>query len=557
VIQHAGEGIFTVDLDGYVLSFNGAAEAMFGWSATEIIGRPVNTLLAPAWHDGLLRFLELVRQDTSASLFNNVDLEGVHKDGSSFPMLGSTSAIVEGEAPILSCVVRDLSEQKRYESALSHQALHDGLTELPNRVLLRDRLEEALARSRRHHRMCAVLYLDLDRFKAVNDKFGHKGGDRLLVEASARIKSAIRESDTLARLGGDEFVVLCEELQNVQDATQLAARVIAAVRAPFRINGDDAYVGASIGIAVSMGGAEGADTLLANADLAMYRAKDHGRGRFELFDEAMQRWVSDNAALEAALRQAVARDELHLVYQPIIATETGRIAGFEALLRWQRPGVGLVGPDDFIPMAEETGLISEIGDWLLNEACQRAAEWERRWPQRHLGIAVNISNRQLLSPDIGDVIRDALATTGLEPSRLTLELTESTLIDDAIDAQRLLTDLRGLGVNLSLDDFGTGYSSLTYLRAFPFNAVKIDRSFIGSLGSERHDTAIVAAVLGLANNLDLAVVAEGVETEPQLAVLIQLHCPYVQGFLFSPPRPSSDVAALLETPPERFIKNRR
>ena len=305
-------------------------------------------------------------------------------------------------------------------------------------------------------------------------------------------------------------------------------------------------VGASIGMALSADGNEAADEILANADIAMYRAKGNGRGRYELFDEAMQEWVTTQVALEAALRHAVPRNELQLFCQPFVAADTGRIRGFEALLRWNRPGFGLVSPDEFIPMAEEAGLMLDIGSWVLEEACRQAVEWDRRWPEENLGIAVNLSSRQILTGDVARrSSRGALERTGLRPEMLTLELTESTLMDDTVGVEGLLHELRHLGVNLSLDDFGTGYSSLTYLRTFPINIVKIDRSFVRAIGTDDEDTAVMAAVISFAKHLDLRVVAEGIENDEQLRVMLDLGCPYLQGYLFSQPRPIDEVDDLV------------
>jgi diguanylate cyclase (GGDEF)-like protein len=479
-----------------------------------------------------------------------VETTGVRRDRTQFPMMVSTSAItVDGSPPTISGIIRDLSDQKRFEAQLSHQVLHDSLTGLPNRLMLTDRLEQALARVRRNDRLFGLLFVDLDRFKSVNDTLGHTVGDQLLIEAAGRIQAAVRETDTVARLGGDEFVVLCEDIEGVQHAADFAERIIAALQAPFRFGHDEARVSASIGMVLSVDGTEAAETILENADIAMYRAKGNGRSRYELFDEAMQQWVTTQVALEAALREAVPRNELRLFCQPFVAAETGMIRGFEALLRWERPGFGLVPPEEFIPMAEEAGLMLEIGQWVIEEACRHAAEWARRWPDRHLGIAVNLSHRQLLSGAILDIVSGALARTGLEPSALTLELTESALLDDTISVEGLLRELRGLGVNLALDDFGTGYSSLTFLHTFPINIVKIDKSFVRAIGTENEDTAIMAAVIAFAQNLDLRVVAEGVENRQQLAVLLQLQCPYLQGYLFSHPRPIEEVADLIGSAP--------
>ena len=548
VVENAAEGILTIGSDGLVLSFNAAAEAIFGWTAAEMVGQPGAITLAEDLRGLLAEYFETVRSVGHAHAQHGTwEVTGVRRDGTHFPMVISTSAIVvDGFPPITSCIVRDLSEQKGLESQLLHQALHDGLTGLPNRLMLADRLDQILTRARRSVRMCGVLYVDLDRFKTVNDTLGHATGDELLIETAARLRGAVRETDTVARVGGDEFVVLCEDLDGVHHATDVAKRITESLRAPFQLADDTVRIGASIGIALCNDGMTTGDTLVANADIAMYRAKDNGRNCYELFDEAMQKWVTTQLALEAGLRTAVERDELRLAYQPIIDADDATVRGFEALVRWERPGFGLVPPDEFIALAEDTGLIIEIGAWVLDQACRQAAIWADRWPDRRLGVSVNVSSRQLATRDIIDTVTTTLARTGLDPTRLTLELTESTLIDDTINTRSILQELRSFGLNLSLDDFGTGYSSLTYLRAFPINIVKIDKSFVRTIGTEREDTAIVAAVIALANNLNIRVVAEGVETEEQLAVLLQLQCHYLQGYLFSAPQPDTNVVALVE-----------
>ena len=547
IVDNAAEGILTVGPDGRVMSFNVAAEAMFGWSSAEIVGQPVSVIVPTDLEQPLTEFLGACQAEPEVSQRKDVEISGVRRDGSQFPMSLATSAITSKDAPvIISGIVRDLSDHKRFEAQLAYQALHDPLTGLPNRMMLTDRLTQTLARVRRHRRMCGILYVDLDRFKTVNDTLGHGVGDQLLIEAAGRIKSAVRETDTVARLGGDEFVVLCEDIEGLPHATALAQRIITEFQSTFHLGDDDLQVGASIGIAYSVDGTDTAETILANADIAMYRAKKNGRGCFELFDEAMQHWIRTTVKLETALRQAVSRDELRLYCHPIVEAGNCVVRGFEALVRWERPGFGLVSPDSFIPTAEENGLILDIGAWVLDQACRHAAGWATRWPDRRLRVAVNVSGRQLTTGDFVDLVADVLDSSGLDPDLLALELTESTLIDDAVVVAPFLHKLRSLGVNLALDDFGTGYSSLTYLRSFPFNVIKIDRSFVKTIGTERDDNAIAAAVIGLAENLGLAVIAEGVETHEQLAVLRQLECHYLQGFLFGRPQPIDDAPALIE-----------
>jgi diguanylate cyclase (GGDEF)-like protein/PAS domain S-box-containing protein len=550
VVENAAEGILTVALDGTIASFNTAAEAMFGWPEVEIVGRRASILVPAELHEHLENFLRgYAASGPDAIQRSDVEVMGVRKDGTQFPITLSTSLIaVSDELPIVSAIVRDLSDQKRFEAQLAHQALHDSLTGLPNRTKFIDRLEHSLNRVRRHGGMFAVFFVDLDRFKSVNDRLGHTAGDQLLVEVAERLSHALRDIDTVARLGGDEFVVLAEDIDTVHNATIVAERILGVLEPLFRIAGDEIRMSASVGIALCSSASETAETMLANADIAMYRAKEKGRRRYELFDETMQLWVTSQAELEAALRAALSNDELRLFYQPIVESSSGVIRGFEALVRWEPLDAGLVMPDEFIPLAEETGMIIDIGKWVLNQACADAANWNKRWPNRYLAVTVNLSSRQLTQGDIVEVVKNALACSGLEPTLLTLEITESTLIEDELKVNPLLVELRELGVHLALDDFGTGYSSLTYLRSFPIDAVKIDKSFIRALGTEREDTAIVAAVIALAKQLRLHVVAEGVENHAQLAVLHQLGCPFLQGYLFSRPVPLERLAAPLDGP---------
>jgi diguanylate cyclase (GGDEF)-like protein len=423
--------------------------------------------------------------------------------------------------------------------------LHDPLTGLANRVMLSAQLDHALARARRGLGSVGVLYIDVDHFKSINDTLGHSAGDDVLIATAECLRASARESDTIARIGGDEFVVVCEDLDGVTGATDVAQRVLDAIVTADVSGSPQARLSFSIGIALSEHGEETTDALLQNADLALYRAKQEGRARFEVFGETLRHQFAVRRELEDALREGIPRDELRVHYQPIISAENGEIVCFEALARWQRPGYGLVPPGDFIPVAEESDLIVVLGAWMIRRACDEAAAWVRRWPERRIGVSVNVSGHQLRHGDVNHHVRQALATSGLDPRLLTLELTESTLIDNSSHAQPMLRELRELGVNLAIDDFGTGYSSLTYLRGLPINVVKIDQSFIRAIGTDREDTAIVAAVIALARNLDLRVVAEGIETPQQLATLVHLNCEQMQGFLFSRPVPPEELAELV------------
>ncbi len=550
VVENASEGILTFSLDGTIETFNAAAESMYGWPANEIVGRSANLLVPEEFRGHFKVFLDTMSGGREGDgERNQVEIDGVRRDGSRFPMTFASRAIViEGLPTSVSALVHDLSEQKRYEAQLTHLGLHDALTGLANRAMLTDRIDQANARARRHATMIGVLFVDLDRFKTVNDLLGHAAGDAVLVEVTARLRNIVREVDTIARLGGDEFVVLCEDIEGVRHVTDLSQRIVETLSEPFSIDGNDVDLSASVGIAISTDGLDSCDTLLTNADTAMYRAKQNGRARYQIFDDEMQVWIANRLELEVALRHAVRGNELRVYYQPIVGADPGEVAGFEALVRWERPGVGLVNPDEFIGVAEETGLIVQLGAWVLEESCREAASWVTRFPGRRLGISVNVSSREILAGDIAARVVNVLDRTGLDPTLLTLELTESTLIDDAVEAKEVLHQLRNLGVNLALDDFGTGYSSLTYLRTFPFNSIKIDRSFVKTIGTERDDTAIVAAVVALARNLHLRVVAEGIETPDQLASLLYLNCEYLQGYLFSPPVPHDRVAAILTLP---------
>ena len=431
----------------------------------------------------------------------------------------------------------DITERERAEAQMAHMAKHDALTDLANRVLFRERMGEALARLRNDGHGFSVFVFDLDMFKSVNDSLGHPIGDALLKVIAQRLQGLVREGDTICRLGGDEFAVIqLAEGDQKQSAIALAHRLLAAVCAPFQIEGHEIVIGTSIGIALAPIDGTTADELLKNADLALYRAKTDGRKDFRFFESEMDSELRLRRALEVDLRHAFARGEFELHYQPVIDVVTGRADGAEALVRWQHPLRGLIPPDKFIPLAEETGLIVELGEWILKRACADAA----RWPDC-IRLAVNLSPVQFRNANISRAVRDALAESGLPARRLELEITESVLLQDSATTLNILHELKTLGVGIVLDDFGTGYSSLRYLRMFPFDKIKIDRSFIEEMPHRSDCAAIVCAITGLARNLTIETTAEGVETEEQFALLRAAGCTHAQGYLFSRPRPVSDL----------------
>ena len=431
------------------------------------------------------------------------------------------------------------ADHKQLQEELAHQAFHDSLTGLANRALFKDRVEHALTRLQRRRRPLAVFFLDLDRFKAINDSFGHASGDALLIAVSRRLRDCVRAEDTVARLGGDEFAVLVENLASESEVRIVADRVKEAFRDPIEIDGRELAVAASIGIALSEAGAETADDLLRNADLAMYRAKAAGGGARQYIPE-MHAGMIDRLELESDLRQALARQQLYLVYQPIIDLQSGRVSGAEALLRWQHPTRGVVSPADFIPVAESSGMIVPIGEWVLRQACRDARRWDQIPGGEALSVSVNLSGRQLQTSELPSMVPQALLEAGLAPGRLTLEMTESVLIERTDETLALLHELRRMGVRLAIDDFGTGYSSLSYLHRFPVDVVKIDRSFIESLTGEADETSLVGSIIRIGQGMRVTTVAEGIEDAAQLRALERLGCDNGQGFHFARPMSAAD-----------------
>ncbi|HTR72153.1 MAG TPA: EAL domain-containing protein [Solirubrobacteraceae bacterium] len=448
-------------------------------------------------------------------------------------------------------VISDITDRKQAEAELErraevirHQALHDPLTNLPNRVLFLDRLAEALAKP---GAKVAVVMLDIDNFKLVNDSLGHSAGDELLMKIAPRMQTALRPGDTIARLGGDEFVVLLDRISGERSAALIAERIVATFESPFELSLGEHFAKASLGIALSDGPESLPAGLIRDADAAMYQAKARGRGRFEIFDRAMRAQTVERLAIENDLRRALDRDELRLLYQPIVSLRDGSIASVEALLRWQHHERGLLGPAEFIPVAEETGLIEPIERWVLELACRQATVWHAARPDsRPLGLSVNLSARHFAQRELEATVSDVLASTGIEPASLCLEITESVLLEEPDRAAATIARLERLGVRFVLDDFGTGYSSLAYLSGLPIGGLKVDRSFVKDLGNESRSTAIITAIVRMAQALAVEVIAEGVETERQLLALRELRCELAQGFHLHRPMSADAISELLQ-----------
>ncbi len=519
---------------GVILYVSDAVRTLPGYEPEELIGKSILSYIHEDDHEVVryatrnvhvrpMTFAYKVRKKSGQILWFETTCRGV--------VNASGEALDE-----LVSVSRDVSERKSAEEQIEHQAYHDALTGLPNRLLFRDRLTVALASARRLKKPLAVMFLDLDRFKYVNDTLGHSLGDELLKVVADRLRLALREEDSIARMGGDEFTVLLADLGTADDAAKIAVKLIEAVAEPIRLEGNELFVTGSIGIALFPSDGDTAEMLIKNADHAMYRAKESGTNSYQLCTPSMNSRALERLSLENAMRSALNRGEFEVYYQPQLAVKSRKTTGMEALIRWNRPGLGLTSPATFIPIAEETRLIVPIGEWVLHEACRQAREWQAsRFPG--MRIAVNLSPRQFQHADLRRMITSALDASGLDPESLELEITETTAMQNTARTIATLRELRALGVRIAIDDFGTGHSSLSYLRNFPIDRVKIDQSFIHEVEESRRDRAIVAAVIEMTRGLDLSVTAEGVETEGQFEFLAREGCDEVQGYLFGKPVP--------------------
>ena len=553
-VRGANDGLWDWDLTTNRIYFAPRWQAMLGYAEGQIGDSP------EAWFDRVHRMdVDRLKAEIDAHLAGRTshletECRILHDDGTYRWFLTRGLAVRDhhGRAVRIAGSQSDITQRKLIEDRLQHNAFHDSLTGLPNRALLLERLGQAVARTkRRPERRFGILFLDLDGFKFVNDSLGHQMGDQLLIAISRRLESCLRDDDTVARLGGDEFIILMHDVTETRDVFNLAERVLERVQTPFALDGHELVVTASIGIALSTSNIDCAEEMVRNADIAMYRAKARGKSGYVVFDEAMHAEAVTRLQLNTDLRQATARGELHLYYQPIVALRTGTIRGFEALLRWHHPDRGLICPDDFVPLAEETKLILPIGMWVTLTAAQQLRKWRQQFSMAvPLSMSVNMSCRQFAQADLVCQIEQILLATGLDAHSLRMEITESAIMEHVETASSVLTKLKALGVKLALDDFGKGYSSLSYLHQLPLDTLKLDRSFVARIGPNGENTEIVRTIVSLAKILGLDVVAEGVEKAHQLVQLQDLGCQFGQGYFFSRPLTASAATALLAQPPD-------
>ena len=548
-LNSIGDAVLCTDISGNITYLNLVAESMTGWLREVAIGKPLAEVFRII--DGATRKpardpMEMaVEQNRTVGLTVNCVL--IRRDGFESAIEDSAAPIHDRSGRVTGAVIvfHDVSAARAMSVEMTHSAQHDVVTNLPNRLLLNDRITQSIALARRQHRPIAVIFLDLDRFKNINDSLGHATGDELLRSISKRLLAGVRASDTVSRQGGDEFVILLSEITYPEDAATSARKILLSLNAPHSIGGQDLHINGSIGISVYPEDGEDAETLIKNADMAMYHAKENGRNNFQFFKAEMNLKAVERQSLESSLHRALEREEFLLHYQPKVNLDTGEITGVEALIRWQQPDRGLVPPSQFVPVAEECGLIIPIGRWVLHEACRQAREWqEAGLPFKR--ISINVSAAEFRAKTFLAGVNTTLRETGLEARYLDLELTEGVLMEDAESTATVLQELKRMGVHLVVDDFGTGYSSLSYLQQFPIDDLKIDQSFIHRITSDPDDSPIVSAIIDMGKNLKQRVIAEGIETQEQLAFLQAQHCAEGQGYLFSQPLAAAQFAHLLQ-----------
>ena len=545
VIENVNEGIIVIGEGDAVATFNPAAEQIFGYSGEEIIGQNISLLIPDhnqGLHDNYLRNPDKTQKFSALGVAREV--VGRRKNGTQFPLELKTNEVRIASGKLFIASARDITDRKESEQRILHLATHDTLTGLPNRNLLLDRIEQALVHAHRTHLHVAILFIDLDKFKTINDTLGHDVGDLLLQAATQRLTTGVRTEDTVARQGGDEFIVLLPNIKNAQDAGTVAEKLLETLILPYQINNKELYISASIGIAIYPDDGKDVNTLLKNSDTAMYHAKETGRNNCQFYTLEMNQIAAELHSLGTDLHHALERNELLLYYQPIIDIISGNLAGMEVLLRWQHPDRGLILPLQFIPLAEEIGLITTIGEWLFQAACEQLKIWHQQGHQIPK-LAINLSVKQFRQKILAETLMRILANTGIAAHLVELEITESLLMDETGDAIETLRKLSKLGLAIAIDDFGTGYSSLSYLKHFPIDTLKIDRSFVMDITSDPDDASIVKAIINLAHSMQMKVIAEGVTSESQLVFLRQHGCDQYQGYYFSQPLPAAEVIKIL------------
>lgn len=527
IIDNATEGIVSIDSNGNIKYINNAVEQIFQYNSRELVGKNINILISEFNY----------KHNTLVN--NNIELNGYRKDKSILPLELTISKFGVGEEEFFTLIFRDITERKNYEKIIKHHAFYDYLTELPNRFLLKKRVDIEIAKSKSINRKFAVLYLDLDRFKFVNDTLGHDVGDKLLQQIAERFKKHILPADTIARIGGDEFIILLSKITCKEDMVKLSRQIIGVVKEPLMIDSHEIYISASIGIAIYPEHGEDSTTLISNADVAMYEAKKMGRSSFEFYTESLSEKALERLNLENSLRHALEKNEFIVYYQPKVNAKTEKLIGAEALIRWKHSSLGLISPDKFIPLAEETGLIIPIGEWVLRTACtQNKALQDLGFPP--LTISVNLSTLQFHLQDLRKVVQEVLKETGLEPQYLELEITESIAMQNVEYTIKTINEIKEMGVKFSIDDFGTGYSSLSKLNSLSVDKLKIDKSFVSEIGGEKNDSIIASIIMSLGKSLELEVVAEGVETQEQVDFLKENTCDEMQGYFFGRPMCGED-----------------
>ncbi len=542
--ESASEGILITDAEKRIIAINSGYSDITGYSEKEVLGTIPNELNP--------EYLDADRFESIRSMLEEEgrwrgEVENVRKNGKTYPEWVTITCVRDNEGQVVNyvCVLADISETKQVQQTLHEMVNRDALTGLPNRRLLNELTGHALRRAEREKNNLAILFIDLDRFKVINDTLGHQVGDKLLIEVSNRLSSVMRESDTVARLGGDEFLVMMDSLRDVEDASRVAKKIVSCLQSEFIIDGKEIYIGASVGISVYPNDGQDVNNLIKAADIAMYQVKSSGKNSYRFYSAEMSESAMERFNMELQLRRALERNQFEIVYQPQISLHTGLIVGAEALVRWQHPELGLVSPAKFIPLAEETGLVTQIGEWVLREASRQMSEWD----SMGLGlksISVNVSGVQVQRGNFPDIVYGILVETGCDPALLELEITESIVMNNTENVINVFNRIKQTGVRLAIDDFGTGYSSLSYLKRLPLDKLKIDQSFVREITFDPDDRAIASAVIALARSLELKVIAEGVETQEQQDMLKNMGCDDAQGYLFGKPMSTEEFKKMLQ-----------